>query len=406
MNKLQKSLRSALLKRKSQNILRRIRPLTPEGKMVHIRNKSLMDLSSNDYLGLAQHPALRERAADWAMRYGNGARASRLVSGTLPLHCAVEEKLAALKKSKAALLFATGWQANASLLPAISALSVQETGHRALIFSDKLNHASLHHGCRAAGVQQKRFRHNDLGHLEGLLHKHMRDPGLKFIVTESVFSMDGDCADIPALRYIADKFDAFLYVDEAHATGILGPGGSGLAHGLADITMSTASKALGGMGAFVTGSRALCDYLLNYASGLVYSTAVPPSVLGGLDAALDLLPSLEQERLKVQDHARRLCEILAQSSRSAPYDRTPCYDTGSSDTQIIPIMLKNVKDSTTAILNLAKFMEKEGFLTIPIRPPTVPPNTARLRLALNAMLSTEDIDHLAETLLRYLPKLA
>ncbi|MUH01895.1 aminotransferase class I/II-fold pyridoxal phosphate-dependent enzyme [Bombella sp. ESL0387] len=385
MNTLQSALQAALHERDRQHTRRHLVPVERQGGSLLRQGRKLVDVTSNDYLGLADHPLLRQRAADWAERYGTGARASRLVSGTLPLHTQLEEKLARFKKSEAALLFASGWQANASLLPALNHLSRQQTGHPAILFMDRLNHASLHHGCLAARLRQVRFHHNDLAHLETLLDRHADQKGLKFVITETVFSMDGDRADIPALRALADRHGAFLYVDEAHATAVLGPGGCGLSSGLADITMSTASKALGGMGAFVTGSRALCDYLVNQASGFIYSTALPPACLGALDAALEIVPSLEAERLHLQHQASRLRQRLNDAG----------WKTGPSSTQIIPVM---IGDSETA-LHVARSLEEKGFLSIAIRPPTVPPGTARLRIALESRLSATTIDQLGDALL-------
>ncbi|MCX5616915.1 8-amino-7-oxononanoate synthase [Bombella sp. TMW 2.2559] len=385
MNAFQSALQAALYERDQQQTRRHLVPVERQDGSLLRQGRRLVDVTSNDYLGLADHPLLRQRAADWAERYGTGARASRLVSGTLPLHTQLEEKLARFKKSEAALLFASGWQANASLLPALNHLSRQQMGHPAILFMDRLNHASLHHGCLAAGLRQVRFRHNDLAHLENLLERHADQPGLKFIITESVFSMDGDRADIPALRRLADRYGTFLYVDEAHATAVLGPEGCGLSNGLADITMSTASKALGGMGAFVTGSQALCDYLVNQASGFIYSTALPPACLGALDAALEIVPPLDAERQHLQHQADRLRQRLNDAG----------WDTGPSSTQIIPVM---IGESGTA-LHVARSLEKKGFLSIAIRPPTVPPGTARLRIALESRLSAATIDRLGDALL-------
>lgn len=385
MTALQSALKAALAQREHAHIRRYLTPSPRQEGRILRNGRALIDITSNDYLGLSSHPLLRQRAAEWAETYGTGARASRLVSGTLDLHTQLEDKLAAFKKNEAALLFSSGWQANASLIPALAALSKQQTGHPALIFMDKLNHASLHHGCQAAGIRQIRFRHNDLNHLEHLLERETSTKGLKFIITETVFSMDGDCANIPALRALADKTGACLYVDEAHATAVLGPKGRGLACGLADITMSTASKALGGMGAFVTGSRALCDYLINQASGFIYSTALPPAVLGALDAALDLIPTLDAPRQHLQHQAERLRQKL----------QTAGWSTGASSTQIIPVMIGRSEDA----LHIARNLEQYDFLSVAIRPPTVPPNTARLRLALNSQLDASTIDHLANSLI-------
>lgn len=389
MNDLQQALHAALAQRDTAHTRRHLIPVTRHEALSKRNGKTLIDVSSNDTLGLADHPLLCERASLWAERYGVGARASRLVSGTLDLHLQLEEKVATFKRSEAALLFATGWQANASILPALSALSKQETGYPARIFMDRLNHASLHQGCLSAGVRQIRFRHNDLAHLETLLQRHHDDKGLAFIITESIFSMDGDRADLAGLRRLADRFNAFLYVDEAHATGVWGPQGRGLSTGLADITLSTASKALGGMGAFVTGSRALCDYLTNHASGFIYSTALPPSVLGALDAALDLVPTLENTRTALHNTATTLRTNLQNAG----------WDTGASSTHIIPLLVGESHEA----LALAASLEEEGFLAMAIRPPTVPPHTARLRLSLDTRLDARACERLTALLTRHAP---
>ena len=198
--------------------------------------RALVDFSSNDYLGLAGHPLLASRAGEWAARLGAGAGASRLVTGTSEAHLALEQRIAAFKGTEAALLFASGWQANAAVIPALLAAAPD-----AAVFADRLVHASMHAGL--AGVRQHRFRHNDLAHLAELLERHGRDAPARLILVESVYSMDGDRADIPALAALAREHDALLMVDEAHATGVLGPGGAGLcahvgrfqaAHRLAD----------------------------------------------------------------------------------------------------------------------------------------------------------------------------
>lgn len=343
----------------------------------------LLNVSSNDYLGLSQHPLLKQRAASWGASHGTGAGASRLVTGTLALHTRVEEKVASLKGMQAALLFASGWQANASVLASLLRLP----GPPALAFCDALNHASLNHGCHAAGVERIRFRHNDMVHLAQLLDAHRGRPGRRFIVTESVFSMDGDQADLPALCALAEAHDAFLYLDEAHATGVLGPRGMGLASfvpGKVDLAMGTFSKALGGFGAYVAGSRVLCDWLVNRASGFIHTTALPPPVLGAMDAALDLVPDMAAERARLHAHASRVRTALARLG----------IDHGASTTQIVPAIVGSEQEA----LDLSARLRKAGVLAVAIRPPTVPAGTSRLRLALSASHSEDDIDRLIAAL--------
>lgn len=325
---------------------------------------SLVDVASNDYLGLARHPLLIERACEWAARHGAGSRASRLVSGTSDDLLALEEKLARFKGAEAALIFVSGFQLNGSVLPALL-----ELGEKPLVFTDRLNHASLHAGL--CGVKQIRFRHNDLAHLETLLEQH---PGnTRWIVTESVFSMEGDRADVGALSALAARHGAYLYLDEAHATGVLGPQGAGLSQGRATVTMGTLGKALGGAGAYVAGSRALIDWLVNRCAGFIYSTAPAPAALGALDAALELVPTMQAERARLSQMAETLRQALQARG----------FDTLASTTQIVPAVFGEAQRA----LGAAKKLRQAGILAVAIRPPTVPAGTARLRFSLSAALT-------------------
>ncbi len=351
----------------------------------------LLNVSSNDYLGLSQHPLLKARAGEWAALHGAGAGASRLVTGTLGLHEQVEARLAALKGTEGALLFASGWQANASVLAAL----LRMPGPPPLVFCDALNHASLHHGCRAAGRSQIVFRHNDMTHLADLLAAHEGAHARRFIVTESVFSMDGDTADLAALRALADRYGAFFYLDEAHATGVLGPRGMGLAGtapGGVDLAMGTFSKALGGFGAYVAASRPLCDWLVNRASGFIHTTALPPAVLGAMDAALELVPGLDAGRTRLARHAARVRGALAALG----------IDHGPSTTQIVPAIV----GAEAMTMALSERLRGAGVLAVAIRPPTVPSGTSRLRLALSAAHTDADIDRLVGALAGAWPALA
>lgn len=367
--------------------LRRLRAMQamPAGR-VQVTDRQLINFSGNDYLGLAQHPLVLARSQDFAARFGAGAQGSRLVCGTSPAHEALEQKLASAKGTEAALLFASGWQANAAILPALFDLAGKNAA-APLIFTDKLNHASLHQGCRASGLKQVRFRHNDLHHLEAQLQARSDIPGQRFIITESVFSMDGDRCDVAQLAQIAARYDAFLYLDEAHATGVLGPQGmglSGLAPGGIDLIMGTCSKALGGFGAYVAGSRALCDYLANACSGFIYTTALPPAVLGAIDAALDLVPGMDEQRTTLMQNAALLREGLAALG----------LDTANSSTQIVPALIGDAQ----CALSLSTRLEARGFLVSAIRPPTVPEGTSRLRIALSAVHCKDDVLGLLDAL--------
>jgi 8-amino-7-oxononanoate synthase len=368
--------------------LRSLRAVAPRGPGKVARDgRLLVNFSSNDYLGLSAHPALIARAREWAEALGTGAGASRLVCGTLEAHERIEAKVAAFKQTEAALIFASGFQANATVLPAL--LDRRAMGPTPLVFADALIHASLHHGCRAAGVSPLFFRHNDMVHLEELLAAKAGDAGPRFILTESVFSMDGDQADVPALAALARHYDAFLYLDEAHATGVFGEHGAGLAslaRGEVDLVMGTFSKALGSFGAYVAGSRTLRDYLINRCAGFIYSTALPPPVLGAIDAALDLVPRMDAERRDLQ----RLAERLRVALRAAG------LETGPSTTQIVPV-LTGEESHTMA---LAAALEDKGLLGVAIRPPTVPPGASRIRFALTAAHRADDVDRLVAALTR------
>ncbi|MGC2855499.1 8-amino-7-oxononanoate synthase [Novispirillum sp. DQ9] len=361
-----------------------LRPVAPRGAhagMVERDGRPLINLAANDSLGLSRHPALIARAREWAERFGVGATASRLVCGTFPVHTALEERLAALKGTEAALIFNSGFQANAGVLAALC--GAEATGGTPLVYTDRLNHASMHEGLQTAGVRQIRFRHNDMGHLADLLRRDAATHGPRFIVTESVFSMDGDRADLLTLADLAEQHGAFLYVDEAHATGVLGPRGAGLTaqpgvRGRVDLIMGTFGKALGGFGAYVACSRTVRDWLVSRCAAFIYSTALPPPVLGAIDAALDLLPDLEAERARVLRHAARVRAALNGQG----------IDTLDSSTHIVPAILGEERAALAAQARL----EDAGVLGIAIRPPTVPAGTSRLRLSLSAAHTDADID--------------
>jgi 8-amino-7-oxononanoate synthase len=379
-------LDATLEEAEGQNRRRSLRPLArlPGGKVSLNDGRVLIDVSSNDYLGLALNPKVRFRAAEYAERLGGSAPASRLVTGTLPEHLKVEQRLAAFKRAEAALLFASGWQANSSVLPALIDLMAAPVK----VFADRLNHASLHAGLAQAGQRQVRFRHNDLDHLERQLQAEGGQGRTRLIVTESVFSMDGDRADLNGLLDLANRYDALLYIDEAHATGVLGPGGAGLAaalpQGAPAIVMGTLGKALGSFGAYVAGPRTLTDALVQRCGGFIYSTAPPPAVLGALDAALDLVPEMDAERERLLQAAARV--------RAAAEARD--FATFGSTTQITPVGLGEERRALDAMQTL----EAAGFLAVAIRPPTVPEGASRLRLTLSAAHDDQAVDRLVEAI--------
>lgn len=348
---------------------------------LQVEGRAYVNFASNDYLALRFHETLIGRAQEWAERYGAGSGASRLVTGNLDLFARIEAKVANLKGKPAALVMASGFQANASVLQAL--FDKTALGAEPLVFADRLNHASMHFGCKAAGVRQLRYRHGDAAHLAELLTPYQGDSRPKFILTESLFSMDGDVAPMPEIARLAQIHGAMLIVDDAHATGILGEGGRGLSGG-ADLVVGTFSKALGGFGAYVACSETLRDYLVNRCSGFVYSTALPPPVLGAIDAALDLVPGLDEARARV-------ARLAAQFRREA---EALGYDTGGSSTQIAPLIV----GTADAALRLSARLREAGFWATAIRPPTVPEGTARVRLAFTAAHTEADIEGLRAAL--------
>jgi 8-amino-7-oxononanoate synthase len=352
-----------------------------DARTIRIEGKPYLNLASNDYLALRFHEGLVERAKQWTEAYGVGSGASRLVTGNLTSFATLEAKVATLKRKPAALIMASGFQANAAVLQALLDRSV--LGAEPLVFSDRFNHASMHFGCAAAGAHEIRYRHGDAVHLGELLSQYQDDSQPKFILTESVFSMDGDVAPLAAVARLARENNAMLIVDDAHATGILGEGGRGLSDE-ADLVIGTFSKALGGFGAYVACSATLRDYLINRCGGLIYSTALPPPVLGAIDAALDLLPSLDAQRAHVASLAEQFCVGA----------RALSFDTRASTTQIVPLMA----GTNHAALALSKRLREAGFFAAAIRPPTVPAGTARLRLAFTAAHTEADIDALLNAL--------
>ncbi len=356
--------------------------------------KRLLNFASNDYLGLAHHSLLQKRASEWGATYGTGSGASRLITGNHIAYEKIESRLAELKGSETALILNSGFQANSSVLATLLSRVLHGGRDRpeVLLFCDKLNHASLHFGAQAANAKQIRFRHNDLAHLDQILDKYGESEQAKIIVTESVFSMDGDQLDVRAVRELARRHNAFLYIDEAHATGVLGAQGMGLCAGVGagggsseELVMGTFGKGLGSYGAYIACSHSMRDYLVNSCSGLIYATALPPQVLGAIDAALEMVPSLDREREHLKECGNLFREILQENG----------LDTGLSTTQIIPVII----GSDQKTMAVAKSLEEKGFLVGAIRPPTVPEGSARLRVTLSAVHTIEQIKGLAQAII-------
>jgi 8-amino-7-oxononanoate synthase len=366
---------------------RALAPAAPlDGMAVERDGRRLVNFASNDYLGLARDPRLAKAAARGAA-LGTGAASSRLVSGTLPAHRRLERALCALKGTGAALAMGPGFQTNAGALAAL--LEPEAAGDAPLVLADRQIHASMHDGLRLAGVRPRRFRHNDLGHLQALLEQHGPGASTILVLTESVFSMDGDRADLPGMVALARRHGAFLYVDEAHATGVLGPAGAGLCaepevRGRVDLVMGTFSKALGGYGAFAATDPTVADWLVNRCRSFLYSTALPPSMAAAALKAVELLPGLEPRRERALRLAERLRAALARMG----------IGTLASSTQIVPAVFGADADALAA----ARILGEHGVLAPAIRPPTVPEGTARLRFSVSAGHTDENLDQLLQAL--------
>ena len=355
------------------------------------RDESLVDLTTNDYLALRKHPRLIRAVEQAAREQGVGAGASRLAGGTLPIHEQVEARFADFKCARRALLMPTGFHANLAVLTALPSAGD-------LILCDKLCHASLIDGARlstsAHNVAFRAFAHRNASRAHELAERHLAQApeSTVWIVTDTVFSMDGDIADLPALAKVRDSLAgrACLIVDEAHATGVIGANGAGLdamAGHVADVAVSTASKALGSLGGVVTASETVCAIIENFARAYIYTTAVPPTQAAAIDSALDIIEAEPERRERLASISRRVRDELRQQGWPvAPYESDP--------TPIVPLI---VGQSERAI-ELSMLLHEQGFNAPAIRPPTVAPGAARVRLSLNTRLTDEDIPRLMKAI--------
>jgi 8-amino-7-oxononanoate synthase len=352
---------------RASGLRRRLRLIEgAQGPRVLLDGRPVLLLCSNNYLGLADHPRVREAAAEAALREGAGAGASRLISGNMAPHGELERRLAAFKGYEEALLFGSGYLAN---LGAIAALARRG----GVVFSDELNHASIVDGCRLSRSETFVYRHADLEHLEWGLCKAGERASL--IVTDGLFSMDGDVAPLAGLIELARRHECRLMVDEAHATGAFGPGGRGTvaAAGLSgevDLAVGTLGKALGSYGAYVCAGRELREYLLNTARPFVFSTALPPPTLAAATAALDVLEAEPERVMRLGVNAASLREALAAEG----------LDTGDSRTQVVPLAVGEPEPA----MELCERLLARGVFAQGIRPPTVPPGSSRLRFSVMA----------------------
>lgn len=377
-------LEAALAELRAGHSLRqRVALQTPQGPHIRIDGHDYLAFASNDYLGLANHPALREAMQQAISDWGVGAGASALVAGHFAIQQQAEDALAEFVGCEAALLFGSGFAAN---LGVISSLM----GRGDEIFADRLCHASLNDGCVLSRATLKRFRHNDLLHLENLLQQS--EARTRMIVVDAVYSMDGDEAPLPALLALAERYDAWLMIDDAHGFGILGEG-AGVLQEFAlrqprVIYMGTLGKAAGVAGAFVAGTRLLIDWLVNRARSYIYTTAHPPAQAAAILAALPIIRNEKWRRNLIESHIYRLRSALSDSACSLITSRTPIQAIIIGDNE--------------ATVRVAGALREEGIWVPAIRPPTVPAGTARLRVSLSAAHSEQDMDRLLEALPRLL----
>jgi len=374
-------IESALDEIRDRGLMRRMRMISgPQGPRVLLDGRPVLLLCSNNYLGLADHPRVREAAAEAAMRYGAGAGASRLVSGNMRIHRRLEERLAEFKGSETALLFGSGYLANVGIVQALA-----RSGE--VVFSDALNHASIVDGCRLAGAETFVYEHRDVDHLAWGLEQAGGRGSL--IVTDGVFSMDGDVAPLPEIVELAQRHDARVMVDEAHGTGAIGPDGRGAvaAAGLedeVDLIVGTLGKALGSYGAYVCCDRRMAKYLVNTARPLIFSTALGPPAVAAAMAALALLREEPRRVEKLQRNGTILREALAAEGLPGV----------ASETHILPLV---IGDAEEAVAVSERALER-GVFAQAIRPPTVEAESSRLRLTVMASHTKAELRDAAKTL--------
>ena len=376
-------LHDALEELKAKNQYFHLRVLEGEQKPVAtFDGKEVINLSSNNYLGLTTHPKLRRAAIDATRKYGVGSGAVRTITGTMKIHVELEEQIARFKKVEACVVFQSGFTANAGTVSAI-------LGKEDLIISDELNHASIIDGCRLSRATIKVFKHKDVADCERVLKETENWPGKKLLITDGVFSMEGDIADLPALCDLAERFNCIMMVDDAHSSGVLGSRGRGTidhcgVHGRVDIQVGTLSKAIGAIGGYVCGSKDLIDFLYHRARPFLFSTSHPPSVTATCQAAFELLDSDAGEKL--------IKKLLANTKFFKRKLKKLGFKTGASETPITPILVGEAGKA----FEFSRELFAEGVLAMAIGFPTVPEGKARLRTIVTATHKRADLERAAE----------
>jgi glycine C-acetyltransferase len=358
-----------------------------QGPVCSYDGKRVVNFASNNYLGLCEHPKLKEAAIAATQKYGAGSGAVRTIAGTMRIHMELEEKIAAFKNVEACVVFQSGFTANAGTVSSI-------LGKEDFILSDELNHASIIDGARLSRAKIKVFRHKDVAHAEELLREIENEPGRKLIITDGVFSMDGDIGPVDRLADLAEKYGAIMMVDDAHASGVLGRNGRGSidhfgAHGRVDVQVGTLSKAIGSLGGYVCGSRDLIDYLYHRARPFLFSTSHPPSVAASCIAAFDILEN-EPERIeRLWSNTAYFKQQLADAGFDVGGVSTP-----KSETPITPIIIGDGRRT----MEFSKALFEAGVMATGIAFPTVPEGRARVRTIMTSEHTREQIDQALEVL--------
>jgi glycine C-acetyltransferase len=351
--------------------------------------KQVINLASNNYLGLTNHPKLREAAIAATAKYGVGSGAVRTIAGTMRIHLELEEKIAHFKNVEACVVFQSGFAANAGTVSAI-------LGKEDFIISDELNHASIIDGARLSRAKIKVFRHKDMSHAEELLKEVEHESGHKLLITDGVFSMDGDIGPVDKLSELADKYGAIMMVDDAHASGVLGRNGRGSVdhfhcHGRVDVQVGTLSKAIGSLGGYVCGSRDLIEYLYHRARPFLFSTSHPPSVTATCIAAFDLLENEPERIARLWDNTRYFKGRLAAAGFDIGGKSTP-----ASETPITPIIIGDGKRT----MEFSKALFNAGVMATGIAFPTVPEGKARIRTIVTSEHTRSQLDHALDILVK------
>ena len=376
------------MKRRLENISYKNRTLKKNFDTIIISGKKLFNFSSNDYLSLSKNKRIINESKKWLETYGSSLSSSRFVSGNLDKISLIESMISKFTGKEKSLIFSGGFLMNSTLIPTLTDNNLGQR-NRVEIFSDKLNHASINYGCYLTRQKVSRYNHLDLNHLDFLLKKTSRKTP-KFIISETLFSMDGDLANIDDLRIIAKKYNAILYLDEAHSFGVFGKDGSGFAFGKKyekEIVVGTFGKSFGSFGSFVSTSEEYIKKIINSCSGLIYTTALPPSVYASIYAALKIIPKLNKERKNLLENSKFLRNKL----------NTFNIDTGNTQSQIIPMIIRDEKKC----LKLKKKFENAGFFLKVVKSPTVLMGTERIRLSLTSSMKKSSLIEFSELMKNY-----